>query len=165
MTKTVNVAIVGGGLMGREIAAALQRWPALIDHPVRPQLTAVCDINPAALDWFDQIPTVTQKVTDYADLLADDAIDVLYIAVRHDLHQQLYVDTIQAGKSLLAEKPFGIDGSAAAGDHGSRSGQPRIIRAVRQRVSVFPGRAGSRQLRTVRRPGPDHRGPLRLPAR
>ena len=113
MTKTVNVAIVGGGLMGREIATALQRWPALIDHPVRPQLSAVCDINPAALDWFDQIPTVRRKVTDYADLLADDAIDVLYIAVRHDLHRQLYVDTIQAGKSLLAEKPFGIDASAA----------------------------------------------------
>ena len=53
MSKTVNMAIVGGGLMGREIAAALQRWPALIDHRVRPQLTAVCDINPAALDWFD----------------------------------------------------------------------------------------------------------------
>ena len=105
MTKTVNVAIVGGGLMGREIAAALQRWPALIDHPVHPQLTAVCDINPAVLGWFDQIPTVTRRVTDYVDLLADDAIDVLYIAVRHDLHQKLYVDTIQAGKGLLAEKP------------------------------------------------------------
>ena len=114
MTKIVNVAIVGGGLMGREIAAALQRWPALIDHPVRPQLTAVCDINPAALDWFDQIPTLTRKATDYTELLGDDSIEVLYIAVRHDLHQQLYVDTIQAGKSLLAEKPFGIDGSAAA---------------------------------------------------
>jgi predicted dehydrogenase len=114
VTKIVNVAIVGGGLMGREIAAALQRWPALINHPVHPQLTAVCDINLAALDWFDQIPTVTRKVTDYADLLGDDAIDVLYIAVRHDLHRQLYVDTIQAGKSLLAEKPFGIDASAAA---------------------------------------------------
>ena len=113
MTKTVSVAIVGGGLMGREIAAALQRWPALIDHPVRPRLTAVCDINPVALDWFGQMPTVTKKVTDYTDLLGDDAIDVLYIAVRHDLHRQLYVDTIQAGKSLLAEKPFGIDGSAA----------------------------------------------------
>ena len=37
-TKIVNVAIVGGGLMGREIAAALQRWPALVDHPVCPQL-------------------------------------------------------------------------------------------------------------------------------
>ena len=165
MTKTVNVAIVGGGLMGREIAAALQRWPALIDHPVRPQLTAVCDINPAALDWFDQIPTVTQKVTDYADLLADDAIDVLYIAVRHDLHQQLYVDTIQAGKSLLAEKPFGIDGSAAQAIVAAAAANPEVIRAVRQRVSVFPGRAGSRQLRAIRRPGPDHRRPLCLPAR
>jgi len=94
--KNVNVAIVGGGLMGREIAAAIQRWPALIDHPVRPRLSAVCDINPAALDWFDQIDTVTTKVTDYHDLLNDDSIDVLYVAVRHDLHQQIYVDTIRA---------------------------------------------------------------------
>ena len=56
--QTVNVAIVGGGLMGREIAAAIQRWPALDRPPGAPRLTAVCDINPAALDWFDQIPTV-----------------------------------------------------------------------------------------------------------
>jgi hypothetical protein len=151
--------------MGREIAAALQRWPALIDHPVHPQLTAVCDINPAVLDWFGQIPTVTRTVTDYADLLADDAIDVLYIAVRHDLHHQLYVDTIQAGKSLLAEKPFGIDGSAAAAIGGGDSGQPAVIRAVLQRDAVFPGRAGGTQLCAVRRSWPDHRGPLRVPAR
>ena len=58
-TKIVNVGIVGGGLMGREIAAAIQRWPALIDHPVRPRLTAVADVNPAALAWFDEIETVT----------------------------------------------------------------------------------------------------------
>jgi hypothetical protein len=162
MTKPVNVAIVGGGLMGREIAAALQRWPALIDHPVRPQLTAVCDINPAALDWFDQIPAVTRTVTDYADLLADDAIDVLYIAVRHDLHRQLYVDTIQPEE--LAAEAVRHD-AGRKGDHGGRSGQPALIRAVLQRDAVFPGRTGGRQLRAVRRPGPDHRGPLRLPAR
>ena len=112
--KTVNVAIVGGGLMGREIAVAIQRWPALIDHPVRPRLTAVCDINPAALDWFDEIDTVTKKVTDYHDLLTDDSIDVIYVAVRHDLHEGIYVDLIESGKDLLAEKPFGIDSAAAA---------------------------------------------------
>jgi predicted dehydrogenase len=106
VTKIVNVAVVGGGLMGREIAAALQRWPALVNHPVHPQLTGVCDINPAALDWFDQIPTVTRTVTDYVELLADDAIDVLYIAVRHDLHRQLYVDTIQAGMSAAGGRHF-----------------------------------------------------------
>lgn len=111
--KTVNVAIVGGGLMGREIAAAIQRWPALVDHPVRPRLVAVADIAPAALAWFDTIDSVTSTVTDYRDLLADDSIDVVYVAVRHDLHEQIYTDVIKAGKSLLAEKPFGIDATAA----------------------------------------------------
>ena len=158
MTKIVNVAIVGGGLMGREIAAALQRWPALVDHPVHPQLTAVCDINPAALGWFDQIPTVTRRVTDYVELLADDAIDVLYIAVRHDLHRQLYVDTIQAGKSLLAEKPFGIDGSAAEAIMAAIAANPQSFVRCASEFPFFPG-ASSRQLRTLRRPGPDHRGP------
>ena len=125
--------------MGREIAAALQRWPALMDHPVRPQLTAVCDINPVALDWFGQIPTVTRTVTDYADLLADDAIDVVYIAVRHDLHRQLYVDTIQAGKSLLAEKPFGIDASAAAAIVAAAAANPHSFVRCSSEMPFFPG--------------------------
>lgn len=113
MTEEVRVAIVGGGLMGREIAAALLRWPALVDHPVRPRLTTVCDVNPAALHWFDQVDTVTAKVADYREVLADDEVDVVYLAVRHDLHEQLSVDTVRAGKSLLAEKPFGLDLGAA----------------------------------------------------
>ena len=73
--QTVNVGIVGAGLMGREMAAAIQSWPALIDHPVRPHVTAVCDINPDTLDWFDQLGTVVTKVTDYTELLVDDNVD------------------------------------------------------------------------------------------
>jgi predicted dehydrogenase len=136
---TVNVAIVGGGLMGREIAAAIQRWPALVDHPVRPRLTAVCDINPAALEWFDQIDSVTTKVTDYRELLADDSIDVVYIAVRHDLHEKLYVDTIAAGKSLLAEKPFGIDSPAAAAILKATAAHPESFVRCSSEMPFFPG--------------------------
>ncbi|MDM4762066.1 Gfo/Idh/MocA family oxidoreductase [Galbitalea sp. SE-J8] len=111
--REVGIGIIGGGLMGREIAAALERWPALVDHPVRPRLRAVCDLNPAVLPWFEQIGSVESLVTDYHDLLADDRVDVVYVAVRHDLHEQLYVDTVRAGKALLAEKPFGIDEGTA----------------------------------------------------
>ena len=134
----VNVAIIGGGLMGREIAAALQRWPALIDHPVRPRLTTVCDLNPAALDWFDQIDTVTSKVTDYRDVLADPDVDVVYIAVRHDLHEQLYVDTVRAGKSLLAEKPFGLDLGAAERIAAAVAESGAFVR-VSSEMPFFPG--------------------------
>lgn len=125
--ERVNVGIIGGGLMGREIAAAIRRWPALIDHPADPHLVAVCDINPAALEWFDRIDTVRLKTTDYRELLADPEVDVVYIAVRHDLHEQLYVDTIRSGKALLAEKPFGIDGAAA----------DAVVRAIGETAGAF----------------------------
>ena len=111
--RKIGVGIIGGGLMGREIAAALRRWPALIDHPAEPELVAVCDINPAALEFFERIDTVQLTTTDHHELLADPRVDVVYIAVRHDLHERLYVDTIRAANALLAEKPFGIDRAAA----------------------------------------------------
>lgn len=138
-SRTVNIAIIGGGLMGREIAAAIQRWPALIDHPLRPRLTAVCDINAAALDWFDEIDTVTAKFTDYRDLLADPTIDVVYVAVRHDLHERIYVDVIEAGKSLLAEKPFGIDSTAARAILDATEAHPESFVRCSSEMPFFPG--------------------------
>ncbi len=137
--REVNVAIVGGGLMGREIAAAIQRWPALIDHPVRPRLTAVCDINPSALEWFRDIDTVTTLVTDYRELLADDSIDVIYVAVRHDLHEQMYTDVINSGKGLLAEKPFGIDSAAADAILAAISAHPESFVRCSSEMPFYPG--------------------------
>lgn len=135
----VNIAIIGGGLMGREIAAALERWPALVDHPVRPRLTAVCDINPAAMSWFDQIDTVVTKTSDYRDLLADPSIDVIYVAVRHDLHEMIYSDVIRAGKDLLAEKPFGIDRAAATAILAVMRENPAVFVRCSSEMPFFPG--------------------------
>ena len=123
----VRVGIVGGGLMGRELADAIGRWAALDDHPVRPELVAVCDTNPAALSWFDRVDSVRLRSSDYADLLADDELDVLYIALPHHLHEAVYLDAIEAGKDFLAEKPFGIDLAAAT----------RIVEALHAKPDVF----------------------------
>jgi predicted dehydrogenase len=111
--ELVRVGIVGAGLMGRELVAAIGRWSALDDHPTRPELVAVCDTSPEALRWFDRVASVTHKTTDHRHLLDDDSIDVLYLAVPHHLHEQLYLDAIAAGKDFLGEKPFGIDVQAA----------------------------------------------------
>src|SRR5207248_2475301 len=105
----VRVGVIGGGLMGKEVAAVFGRWIALSTHPIRPELTHVCDINPSAMEWFERVPTVVGRSTDYRDLLGPDGPEVLYIAVRHDLHEQIYIDAISSGKSVLGEKPFGID--------------------------------------------------------
>jgi predicted dehydrogenase len=137
--QPVSVGIIGGGLMGKEAAVAFARWPALIDHPVLPELTHVCDIDPAALGWFDRIPSVQVRSTDYHDLLGADGPEVLYIAVRHDLHEQIYIDAIGAGASLLAEKPFGIDLAAARAILAAVERHPESFVRCSSELPFFPG--------------------------
>jgi predicted dehydrogenase len=134
----VRVGVIGAGLMGREVASAFGRWFALVDCPVRPELTAVCDVNPAALAWFRQVPGVRHFETDPAALLARAEIDVVYVAVPHDRHEALYLDVLRAGKDLFAEKPFGIDLAAARRirDEATRLG--RFVR-VSSEFPFLPG--------------------------
>ncbi len=109
----VRVGVIGAGLMGREVASAFGRWFALLDCPVRPALTAVCDVNAGALEWFRQVPGVLHFDTDHRALLARGDVDVVYVAVPHDRHESIYTDALRAGKDLLAEKPFGINLASA----------------------------------------------------
>lgn len=138
MSRRVKIGIVGAGLMGREIASAIQRWPALVDHPVSPEVAAVCDINPAAMEWFRQLGTVELFTESFDELLASD-IDVVYIAVRHDLHEQMYTAAIEAGKDLLAEKPFGIDLASARNIVAVAEAHPERFVRCSSEIPFFPG--------------------------
>ncbi|MGA0209489.1 MAG: Gfo/Idh/MocA family protein [Candidatus Nanopelagicales bacterium] len=109
----VRIGIIGGGLMGRELAAVCGRWLHLVDHPVRPAVVAVADLNPSALEWFRQVPTIETLTESWRELVDDPSLDVLYIAVPHNLHEEIYTAAATAGKDFFAEKPFGIDFGAA----------------------------------------------------
>jgi predicted dehydrogenase len=111
--QTMRVGIIGGGLMGREAASAFARWFVLNDMPVRAELVAVCDLQEKLLEWFRQILTVKLLTKDHHELLRSPEVDVVYVAVPHNLHEKMYLDVLAAGKDLLAEKPFGIDLAAA----------------------------------------------------
>lgn len=100
--------------MGQEAASAFARWFVLKDFPVQPVLKAVCDKNESMLSWYRQIPTVTSFETNYNNLLANAEIEVVYAAVPHHLHKEIYTDVLLSGKDLLAEKPFGINEEAAS---------------------------------------------------
>lgn len=113
MKKSVKVGVIGGGLMGREVASAFGRWFVLQDSAVKPEIVAVADVNQNALDWFRRVPSVSFLTGDHRELLADTSIDVVYVAVPHDLHESIYTDVLVSGKDLFAEKPFGIDLAAA----------------------------------------------------
>ncbi|MCF7837166.1 MAG: Gfo/Idh/MocA family oxidoreductase [Candidatus Marinimicrobia bacterium] len=122
--KTYRFGIIGAGLMGREFASAAARWCHLTDLDARPELVAVCDMNPALFPWYTgHFPSVRQTTTAYQELLANPAVEAVYVAVPHNLHQQVYCDVLAADKHLMGEKPFGIDLPACEA----------IIAATRQR--------------------------------
>jgi len=139
MATEVRIGLIGGGLMGRELAAAVGRWAALEAHPVRPRLVGVCDTNPDVLAWFERIETVRLRVADYRELLADDAVDVLYIALPHHLHEQVYADAVEAGKDFLGEKPFGIDLAAAERLVAAIEARPGLFVRCSSEMPFFPG--------------------------
>lgn len=107
--KEVKVGIIGGGLMGKESASAFARWFVFNNMTAKPILVAVCDLNEDVLEWYKKIDTVEHLTTDYNELLANKEIEVVYVAVPHNLHEQLYIAVLESGKDLIAEKPFGIN--------------------------------------------------------
>ena len=135
--EAVRIGVVGGGLMGKELLALTRRWDALVDHPSRPEVVALADPSPVVQQWWQQtgVATVTD---DYRVLLDDPDIDVLYLAVPHNVHERLYLDAVSARKDFLGEKPFGIDVDAATRIVAAIDGSDCFVR-VSSELPFFPG--------------------------
>jgi predicted dehydrogenase len=149
MKPTVRIGVIGGGLMGREVANALARWFVLENYPVRAELVAVCDVQPKLLEWFRDVPTVKQLTVDYRELLKNPEVDVVYVAVPHQLHESVYLDVLRAGKDMFAEKPFGIDLGAAERIAAEVTKTGRFVRVS----SEFPFLPGAQRALAVARSG------------
>lgn len=138
--KIIRFGVIGCGLMGKEFASAAARWCHLTNVDFEPKIVAVCDAVPAATAWFEEsVPTVENAYTDYKELLADPSIDAIYCAVPHNLHEQIYVDIIQAGKHLLGEKPFGIDQKANKAIQAAIEKHPEVIVRCSSEFPFYPG--------------------------
>jgi predicted dehydrogenase len=144
--QMINFGLIGCGLMGREFASAAARWLHLDAGRsagglgVEPRITGVCSRTPASMAWFERnVPSVQLATTDYRELLADPEIDAIYCAVPHDLHEQIYIDTIRAGKHLLGEKPFGIDLAANQAILHAAAGCPDVLVRCASEFPFYPG--------------------------
>ena len=136
--RDVRIGIIGGGLMGRELAAVCGSWGLLVDHPARPRITAVADPSPAAREWFAGAAGVEHLTEDWRELVDSEDIDVLYVAVPHQLHEEIYVAVADAGRDFLAEKPFGIDLGAAERIVAAIDRSPAFVR-VSSEFPFYPG--------------------------
>jgi 1,5-anhydro-D-fructose reductase (1,5-anhydro-D-mannitol-forming) len=106
--RKVNWAIVGvGDIVRKRVGAAILQQPQSVLH-------ACVEIDPEARRA--EIDALAPKTvyTDIEPMLADPAVDAVYIATPVHLHAAQTIAALRAGKDVLVEKPMAIDTSAAA---------------------------------------------------
>jgi predicted dehydrogenase len=118
MDRTIGWAVLGcGDITDRRGAPAINAQP-------RSRLVAFHSRTPAQAGAFALRHGAARWGTDRAELLADPAVDAVYVATEHHRHCQDVIAAAEAGKHVLCEKPMAnsveecrrmIDACAAAG--------------------------------------------------
>lgn len=101
---TVRIGIIGIGGMGGHHAVYLSKGEI-------PQaaLTAVCDINPARLQWARETLGEQVKTFDNPEaFFASQAMDAVLVATPHYDHPPLAIQAFAKGYHVLVEKPAGV---------------------------------------------------------
>jgi dihydrodiol dehydrogenase / D-xylose 1-dehydrogenase (NADP) len=105
---------LGAGHVSREFAHSLRLVPGAT-------LRSVASRTASSAASFAQEFDIPQSFSDYAAMLADDDLDVVYIATPSQFHDEHAVLALEAGKAVLVEKPFAT----------SAAGAQRIVDAAR----------------------------------
>lgn len=102
MPQTIGWGILGPGGIAKSFAADLAKAPdaALVAVGSRSRRRAE-----AFADQFD----VRRAYDDYAALMADPDVDVIYIATPHPFHHAQTIACLARGKAVLCEKPLAVN--------------------------------------------------------
>lgn len=147
--KGICWGILGTGAMAEQFALALATVPDAI-------LYGVASRTRARADQFAGRFRVRRSYQSAAEMLADPAIDIVYVVTRNEYHHSDTMAALDAGKAVLCEKPFAL--SAAEGGVAVETARDRglfCMEAMWMRFSpaleelreiVHSGRIGSPQL-------------------
>ena len=98
MASHLRGAVVGYN-MGRVHAEAMQRTEGI-------ECAAICDIDENRTELArSEFPTVS-IYNDVDALLADVGIDLVVVVLPHNLHNSITVQSLEAGKHVIVEKPM-----------------------------------------------------------
>ena len=123
MPATVNIGMIGTGFMGRAHSQGWSRATQHFDSNPAPVLHTVCGTRPAATKEFARRWGWQQASTDWQSLVKNPDIHVIDIAAPNDLHAEIALAAVAAGKVVICEKPLGRNVAEVA----------RIVKLAEQR--------------------------------
>lgn len=98
--KLLNVGVIGLS-MGKAHAWGVKKHEGAC-------LYAVCDIDEKKAQEVARELEVSRVFTDYKEMIADSALDAVIIASPDQDHREMVINTLEAGKHILCEKPLAL---------------------------------------------------------
>jgi predicted dehydrogenase len=94
-----NVGIIGLGAIGERVLRNFQ-------YNEGTRVAALCDTNESRLEELKSELGEIALYSNYKELLNNEEIELVYIAVPPKFHHQIALDAIKKGKHILCEKPL-----------------------------------------------------------
>jgi predicted dehydrogenase len=125
MAPDYGIGFIGLGSIGQRMLK--QAW-----HHPRVQPAVAWDTNTLRLNEITANEPRLRATTDAHDLINDDAVDVIYIASPPITHVQYAEAALTAGKTVLCEKPLGVDiaASESLASYAARSGIAHAVNFI-----------------------------------
>lgn len=120
--QKVKFGFIGAGAIATHAARAVN------SHP-QGEVTAVQDLNPERRQLLAKEFDIPHSHGTTAELLANKAVDAVYIAVPNKFHAPLAIEALNAGKAVVLEKPFALNSkeAQAVAAAAKKSGKPFML--------------------------------------
>jgi predicted dehydrogenase len=106
--KTLNVGIVGYKFMGKAHSNAWMKAPLFFDLPATPVRKVACGRHEAPLKEFAQHWGWEETETDWKKMVARKDVDIVDISAPQNMHHEIALGAIKAGKHVFSEKPMAM---------------------------------------------------------
>lgn len=97
----LRIGVIGCGWAGRQAVLAAVAGP-------RTEVVAVSDATESLLHSVADEFAIRGRYAGYQELLSDDAVDAVYIAVNPVMRRQMVLDSLKAGMHVLVQKPHAV---------------------------------------------------------
>jgi predicted dehydrogenase len=103
--RPIRFGILGTGRITRRLVADLQSTPGA-------SVTAIASRTSERARWYADSYGIANAVSGYAELIARDDVDAVYVALPPSLHAEWMIASAAAGKHVLCEKPLATTSQA-----------------------------------------------------
>ena len=144
--KTIGIGVIGWGFMGKTHVQALRNLPLFYPNAgFAVALRCVCARHienareAAAMAGFEDY------TDDYRALLAREDIDVVSVCTPNDLHEEMVIAALRAGKHVYIDKPLAVTADSAERIAAAAESAPGFTRMVFNN-RYFPSMLRAKQL-------------------